>query len=259
MNRRTWAAGLAAVVLVITSCGSDSEEPEVAVVETVDLDKVPPVPPPTASPTQTAVSPTEPPEATPSHLPELLVWPTSEPPEWPRTPDEAAAAFAQHVAIGDRAAGPRPAVQDGMTATAELPRLREDGTPFGLATTIHMQAAHLDDGSTAWVVVSAQSEDIVITEPEPGELLAGGTIVRGEGRGFEGTIVQQIEDRDGVLGFALAQGGALGVNQPFETHLLFDQRPASGDWAILIGYTDSAVDGSLSALTMLPMKLVDGS
>lgn len=187
------------------------------------------------------------------------MWPTTAPLEWSRTPDEAAEAFAQHVAIGERAAEPRPAVQGDMTATAELPRLAEDGTPFGLATTIHMQAARLDDGTTAWVVVSAQSDDIVITGPAPGELLAGGTIVRGEGQGFEGTIVLQIEDRDGVLGFALAQGGALGVNQPFETQLPFDQRPASGDWTILIGYTDSAVDGSLSALTMLPMRLVDGS
>lgn len=227
--------------------------------ETVDLDKVPTVPPPTASPTPTAPPPTAPPEATPSPLPELLVWPTSVPLEWSRTPDEAAAAFAQHVAIGGRAAGPRPAVQDGMIATAELPRLREDGTPFGMATTIHMQAALLDDGSTAWVVVSAQSEDIVVDFPAPGELLAGGTIVRGEGRGFEGTIVLRIEDQDGLLGMALAQGGALGENQPFETPLPFDQRPASGEWAALTGYTDSAVDGSLSALTMLPMKLVDGS
>ena len=227
--------------------------------ETVDLDTVPAVPPPTASPTQTAVSPTAPPEATPLPLPELLAWPTTPPLEWSRTPDEAAEAFAQHVAIGERAAEPRPAVQDGATATAELPRLGEDGTPFGLATTIHMQAARLDDGSTAWAVVSAQSEDIVITEPAAGELLTGGTIVRGEGQGFEGTIVLRIEDRDGVLGIALAQGGALGVNQPFETQLPFDQRPASGDWTILIGYTDSAVDGSLSALTMLPMRLVDGS
>ena len=253
------AAMLAAVLLVIAACGNDAEEPEVPVVETVDLDTVPTVAPPTASPTPIGGATTAPPEATPSPLPELRVWPTTAPLEWSRTPDEAAAAFAQHVAIGERAAEPRAAVQGDMTATAELPRLAEDGTPFGVATTIHMQEAQLDDGTTAWVVVSAESEDIVTTGPAAGELIAGGTIVRGEGQAFEGTIILQIEDRDGVLGFALAQGGALGVNQPFETQLLFDQRPASGDWAILIGYTDSAVDDSLSALTMLPMNLVDGS
>ena len=54
-------------------------------------------------------------------------------------------------------------------------------------------------------------------------------------------------------------GGALGENLPFETQLPFDERPASDDWAILVGYTTSAVDGSISALTMLPMRLVEGS
>ena len=187
------------------------------------------------------------------------MWPTTMPTAWPRTPDEAAKAFAQHVALGDRAAAPRPAVQNGNTATAELPRLGEDGTPFGLATTINMQEATLDDGTTAWVVVNAQSDDIVVDFPAVGDLLAGGTFVRGHGQGFEGTIVFRIEDRDGVLGAALAQGGAMGENLPFETHVLFDQRPASGDWAILTGYTTSAADGSLSALTMVPTRLVDKS
>ena len=58
---------------------------------------------------------------------------------------------------------------------------------------------------------------------------------------------------DGLLGLALAQGGALGQNLPFETQLPFDERPTSGNWATLTGFTDSAADGSLSALTMLPM------
>jgi len=178
---------------------------------------------------------------------------------WPRTPDEAATEFALQVARGERVAVPRPAVQTEMTATAELPRIAEDGSMFGLASTIHMQQVQLDDGSLAWVVISAQSEDIVVELPAVGELLAGGTLVQGEGNGFEGTIVFQVEDQDGLLGLALAQGGALGENLPFEISLPFDQRPASGDWATLTGFTDSAVDGSLSALTMLPMRLVDGS
>jgi hypothetical protein len=137
--------------------------------------------------------------------------------------------------------------------------LAEDGSPFGVATRIHMQQVQLGDDSLAWVVISAQSDDIVVESPMVGELLAGGTLVTGEGKGFEGTIVFQIEDQDGLLGLALAQGGALGENLPFETPLPFDQRPASGDWATLTGFTDSAADGSLSALTMLPMRLVDGS
>ena len=226
------------------------------IVETVDLDTVPTVP---ISPTPTAAPPTVVPTATPVPLPELLVWPTTPPPEWPRTPDEAAMAFAQRVARGERAAEPRPAVQEGTTATAELPRLAEDGTPFGMASIIHLEAVELDDGTTAWVVLSARSPDIVINAPAVGELLAGGTVVVGEGQGFEGTIVLQIEDQDGLLGFALAQGGALGENLPFEAALPFNQRLASGDLAVLVGYTESAVDGSLSALTMLPMMLVDGS
>lgn len=258
MIRRIWAA-LLLTALVVAGCGNDAEEPEAAevpIAETVDLDEVPTVAPPTETPTP---APSEPPEPTPFPLPELRVWPTSDPAEWPRTPDEAAAAFAQHVALGERAAEPSPALQDGATAIAQLPRLAEDGTPFGAATTIRMQEVQLDDGSSAWVVVSAQSDDIVVESPAVGELLAGGTVVVGEGQGFEGTIVFQIEDQDGLLGLALAQGGALGENLPFETQLPFDQRPASGDWAILTGYTTSAVDGSISSLTMLPMRLVDGS
>ena len=265
MIRRTWAL-LLATVLTVAGCGNDAEEPEVAVVETVDLDEVPTVVAPTESPTPTVMptpaatpTPTVPPNPPPPPLPELLVWPTEPPLEWPRTPDEAAAAFAQHVALGERAAKPRPAIENGMTATAELPRLAEDGTPFGLATTIYMHQVQLDDGTTAWVVINTWSNDIVVDAPVVGELLAGGTVVKGEGQGFEGTIVFQVEDQDGLLGMALAQGGALGENLPFETQLPFDQRPASGDWAILTGYTTSAVDGSISALTMLPMRLVDGS
>ena len=265
MISRIWA-GLLVVALVTAGCGDDADEPEAAIVETVDLDKVPTVAPPielptpNSMPTPTATpTPTVPSEPTPPPLPELLVWPTEPPLEWPRTPDEAAAGFAQQVARGERAAVPRPAVQSEMTATAELPRLAEDGSPFGLATTIYMQQVQLDDGTLAWVVISAQSDDIVVEFPAVGELLADGTLVRGEGNGFEGTIVFQVEDQDGLLGLALAQGGALGQNLPFEISLPFDQRPASGDWATLTGYTDSAVDGSLSSLTMLPMRLVDGS
>ncbi|MDE0603786.1 MAG: hypothetical protein OXI18_05215 [bacterium] len=258
MIRRMWAL-LLALVLVVAGCGNDAEEPEVpadeiAAEETVDLDEIPTVVVPTPTPTPTAI-----PEPTPIPFPELLVWPRFEPEVWPSTPDEAASGFAQQVARGDRAAVPRPAVQSEMTATAELPRIAEDGSPFGLATTIHMQQVQLDDGSLAWVVISAQSDDIVVEFPADGELLAGGTLVRGEGNGFEGTIVFQIEDQDGLLGLALADGGSLGVNHPFETQLPFDQRTASGDWATLTGYTTSAADGSISALTMLPMRLVDGS
>lgn len=225
-----------AAVLVVSACGSSSPSAIPEMPESVPLGATP-----------------EP------RVLELMVWPNVAPPDWARTPDEAAAAFAQHVALGDRAAEPRPAVQGGTTAIAELPRLGEDGAPFGLATTINMQEVTLDDGTTAWVVASAQSEDIVVDFPAIGELLAGGTFVRGHGQGFEGTIAFRIEDRDGMLGTALAQGGAMGENIPFETHVLFDQRPASGDWAIVIGYTTSAADGSLSALTMVPTRLVDKS
>ena len=251
-----WALLLAAV-LVMAGCGNDAEEPEEAVVETVDLDEIPTVVVPT--PTPTPATPTPTPEPTAIPFPELLVWPRFEPETWPRTPDEAAAGFAQQVARGERAAEPHPAAQSGTSATAVLPRLGEDGSPFGVATRIHMQQVQLDDGSLAWVVISAQSDDIVVESPMVGELLAGGTVVVGEGNGFEGTIVFQIEDQDGLLGLALAQGGALGQNLPFETQLPFNERPASGDWATLTGFTDSAADGSLSALTMLPMRLVDSS
>ncbi len=256
MTCRMWALLLVAA-LVMAACGNDAEEPEAAVVETVDLDEVPTVADP--APTPMSATPTPTPEPTALPLPELLVWPTFEPEAWPRTPDEAAATFAQQVARGERAAEPRPAVQNGTTATAELPRLAEDGSLFGLASTIHMQQVQLGDGTLTWVVISAQSDDIVVESPMVGELLAGGTLVVGEGQGFEGTIVFQIEDQDGLLGLALAQGGALGENHPFETQLPFNERPASGDWATLAGFTNSAVDGSLSALTMLPMRLVDGS
>lgn len=240
-------------------CGNDAEEPEVAEIptaETVDLNEGPTV---SITPTPVTASPTAVPTATPRPLPGLLVWPTTAPPEWPRTPDEAAMAFAQHVARGERAAEPRPAVQQGTTATAELPRLAEDGTPFGLASVIHLEAVELEDDTTAWVVLSARSPDIVIDAPAVGELLAGDTAVVGEGQGFEGTIVLQIEDQDGLLGSAIAGGGSLGENKPFETHLPFDERSATGDWAILTGYGTSPVDGSISALTMLPMRLADGS
>ena len=243
----------------MAACGNDTEGPGAAAVadptETVDLGSIPavvtatPVPAPSTAP----LAPT------PAPLPELLIWPRFEPEAWPRTPDEAAAGFAQHVARGDRAAEPRPAVQSETTATAELPGLSEEGSPFGLATTIHMQHVQLGDGSRAWVVVSAQSDDIVVESPAVGELLNGGTVVRGAGNGFEGSIVFEIEDQNGLLGMALADGGSMGENLPFETSVPFEQRPASGDWAILTGYTTSAADGSLSALIMLPMRLIEGS
>ena len=265
MIPRIWA-GLLVAVLVVSGCGDDADEPEAAIVETVVLDEVPTVAPAPESPTPASIptptatpTPTVPPDPAPPPWPELLVWPTEPLVEWPRTPDEAAAAFAQHVALGERAAQPRPAIQTGMTATAELPRLAEDGSPFGLASTIYMHQVQLDDGTATWVVINTWSEEIIVNAPVVGELLAGGTVVKGEGQGFEGTIVFQVEDQDGLLGMALAQGGALGENLPFETQLPFDQRPASGDWATLVGFTTSAVDGSISALTMLPMRLVDGS
>ncbi len=257
-----WAL-LVVAVLVTAACGNDAAEPEEVAVEpeaeVVDLDEIQEVVIPTQTPTPMPATPTAAPDPTAIPFPELLVWPKFEPEAWPRTPDEAAAGFARQVARGDRAAEPLPAAQSGTSATAVLPRLGEDGSPFGMATRIHMQQVQLADGSLAWVVISAQSDDIVVESPMVGDLLAGGTLVRGEGQGFEGSIVFQIEDQDGLLGLALAQGGALGENLPFETPLPFDQRPASGDWATLTGFDSSAADGSLSALTMLPMRLVDGS
>ncbi len=190
-------------------------------------------------------------------FPELLVWPRFEPAAWPRTPDEAAAAFAQQVARGEWAAKPRPAVQSGITATAELPRLHPDGLPFGVATTFHMRQVQFADGSLAWVVISAHSNDIVVKSPMAGELQADGIVVAGEGNAFEGAIVFEIRDQDGLLGRALAQGGALGENISFEISLPFE-RPASGNWATLTGFALSPIDGGpLSALTMLPLRLVD--
>jgi len=191
-------------------------------------------------------------------IPELLVWPRSEPDVWPQTPDQAAVAFAAQIASGIAAAQPRPAIQVGSTATAELPRIAEGGTPFGLASTIHLQQVQLQDGSETWVVTHALSPDIVIRTPAAGHLLDANTVVIGEGRGFEGTIILEIEDQDGLLGSAIADGGSLGENEPFETPLPFT-RNASGDWANLVGFTTSAADGSISALTMLPMRLEDGS
>ena len=254
-------AALAAVVIASAGCGGGAEtevEPVPTVVETVNLDEVPAAPLPVETPVP-RLTPTAVAAPGPMPLAPLRVWPVADPAGWPRTPDEAAAAFARHVALGERSAEPRPAAQDGTAATAELPRLREDGSPFAVASTIHMQQVQLDDGTTAWVVIRALSQDIVVSSPAIGDLLAGGAVIEGEGRGFEGAIVFQVEDRDGVLGLALAQGGALGENLPFRTELPFRRRPASGDWAVLTGYTTSPVDGSLSALTALPMRLLDGS
>ena len=79
------------------------------------------------------------------------------------------------------------------------------------------------------------------------------------GQGFKNTTLLQIEYRDGTLGLALGQERASGENLPFEIHLLLDQRPVSGNWAALTGFTESAVSGSLSFRTILPMVLVEGS
>ena len=78
-----WALLLVAV-LVMAACGNDAEEPEAAVVETVDLDEIPTVADPT--PTPMPATPTSTPEPTVLPLPELLVWPTFEPEVWAAHP-----------------------------------------------------------------------------------------------------------------------------------------------------------------------------
>ncbi len=239
--------------LTIVSCSNTTNES--AASETVYLTQIPTVAIPTLASTSTITAATQ--EPVPQPIPELLIWPRFEPEIYPSTPDEAATAFAAQIA--ETTVQPRPAVVDGQTATAQLPRTAEDGSSFGLASTIYLQQVQLPDSTLVWVVTSALSPDIVVESPAVGELLAGGTVVVGEGNGFEGTIILEIEDQDGLLGLAIADGGALGENLPFVAQLPFSERPASGNWANLIGFTTSAVDGSLSALTMLPMRLLDGS
>ncbi|WP_419918491.1 hypothetical protein [Candidatus Poriferisocius sp.] len=237
-----------AMVVVMASCGNDSDD-----VYTANTDASP-----TATSTlQATTSTTASPQVIASTLPELFVWPLlSTPAEWPRTPDEAAAAFVEYVAMGEKAATPRPAVQTGTTATAELPLRRWDGVHEGLASTIYMQAAQLDDGTTTWVVVRAQSKNVVVDYPPAGELLIKGTTIRGQGQNFEGSISFQVFDRGGVLGTALAVGGALGENMPFKTQMQFDRCPVSEGKGVLASILYPQVeDVSLQDLTMLPVRL----
>ena len=129
-------------------------------------------------------------------------------------------------------------------------RTAEDGTP--LETVVATLSLRQLDGEH-WYVTSAQSDEVVLTSPEPLATVASPVAIEGRGRGFEGNVV--LEVRAAFATEALAQeaviAGSMAELEPFSAELSF-QAPA-GPTGAVVAKTGSGV-ASADGFAALPVR-----
>lgn len=120
-------------------------------------------------------------------------------------------------------------------------------TPDGPVTVVAVR--QLGEASTWWVV-AADTEEIVVDTPAPGEAVTSPMALAGRATAFEGTVEVRLH-RDGQLepiATAVVTGGAEGELQPYRGELEFTQ--PDQEWGALVLRTVSAADGRVDRATV---------
>lgn len=188
-------------------------------------------------------TPTISPPATPT---QAVVWPDPDSGTRFATPDAAARSFAVDLAgfadpvLGEFQAG------DGRSGEIELrPR------PTGPVSTILLRQVGSDD---SWSVIAVVNENIVITQPAAGDVVANPMVLVGQARAFEGHVDVRLfahgQTEPIATGFVTGRGD--GVLGPFDSTL--EWPPATQGPGILVLSTSSAEDGPLWDVAAIPIN-----
>lgn len=163
-------------------------------------------------------------------------------------PGTTAAAFARdYVGMLDPAVGEAKA-SDGGTVGVEVRPRGEDGDPVpdgGPSSVVTLRSYETAGGATVWTVVSAASPNLVVDEPAPGDVVGDVVRVRGQGTGYEGSVVAEVR-QDGMelgssLGEAVGITGSVGELGPLSLDVSIDD-PSEPGGALLVT-TDTGLDG----------------
>lgn len=235
---------LAFAVVVLPQLGDDNSQ---IVVDPGPEETTAPQPAPTTTtpPTTTAVEPVDP----------AYLWPPVGHQQY-STPEEAARSFVtEYVGVPEPPLGdvveeePRR-VQVPVYAKAEDGSTREDIT----RSTIHL--VQVNDGT--WRVVLAESEALVVDSLEPTQ---SAIVVRGRGRGFEGTVIVEARAEGSRPGEYLDQeiliAGSAEELAPFEASLALPRPPLANDSVFV--YNDSGFESAVPDFTAMSVHFATGT
>jgi hypothetical protein len=111
------------------------------------------------------------------------------------------------------------------------------------------------DADGSYVVIGAETRNITVERPEPGDQLGTTVRVAGTSTAFEATVRVEIRQRDGrVLGGGIVMGGSNGEFAIFTGDFTFDA--PTTDTGAVVFFTDSAEDGSVQEATVIPVTFV---
>ena len=199
-----------------------------------------------ANATSTTGATSTPTTGSPATPTQAVVWPDPDSGTRFTTPEAAARSFAVDLAgfadpvLGEFQAG------DGRSGEIELRPI-----PTGPVSTILLRQVSSDD---SWSVIAVVNENIVITQPAAGEVVANPMVLVGQARAFEGHVDVRLF-RHGqtdpiATGFVTGRGD--GVLGSFDSTL--DWPPATQGPGILVLSTSSAEDGSLWDVAAIPVN-----
>lgn len=172
---------------------------------------------------------------------------------WPDGDDDAKAAAGDFIVgvFGDvnHALGPFKEETD-EAGTIDAFSTGESGDARILVSTLTMRR---NEGE--WFVVGAQSEGIVLDKPARLAAVTSPLTVSGRGRGFEGTIIIELQSRGDddpvTLERTDAQGGSTAELEPFTTDISFDA--ARLDAGTLVVSASTGLENALTEFTALPV------
>ena len=182
-----------------------------------------------------------------------------QPAVWPaadvvfETPEEAASDFVSQVLGVPPTLG---GFQQGDNRSGEIELLSpgEGGGARVVRSVLLLRQLGPDDG---WFVLAAIGDPTSISAPEAGDdVPAGPTTVRGQGRGFEGSLVVSAlrAGEPEPLDDAVTQGGAMADPLPFEVTLdLSDARP--GDTVVLLVRGGTGLETDPGELSAIPVTI----
>jgi hypothetical protein len=270
-HSRTFALMIASMSIV-AACGSDTTSNGTEAVDSVvDTPAAAPTdaPQPSESTSATATPATTTPATTATASSSSTSWSvelaqSDQPAIWPApevviaTPEEAAASFVTEVlgvdpVLGDFLAGDARSGEISVFSPGEV-----EGADLLERGVLMLRMIGPDDG---WFVIAAASPGITIETPQAlDRVSAGPTVVSGEGRGFESTIVAtafRSGDVDDVLDQVIGRGGPFAAVEPFDVTL--DLSGGSPDDVIaVIVRGDTGLDGDPGEFAAVPI-VIDGT
>ena len=174
-----------------------------------------------------------------------VVWPDQDTSQRFSDPSAAAYSFAT-----DLLGFTDPIMGEFMAGDSRSGEIEVRAADNGPATTVLVRQL----GDDSWWVLGAQTDDIVLEQPESGATVSSPLQLSGRARAFEGTVEVAVL-RDGStdpIGSGFVTGGATEQLEPFSGEVEFDA--ADAEWGALALTTTSAEDGRVWQATVVRVR-----